>query len=277
MITGVSSGFGRLMTELALKNGDKVAATLRKPEAISDLIARYPTDRLFPIQLDVTKREQVKDVFAAALAHFGRIDIVFNNAGWMALGELEGTGDADARTMFEVNFWGATYVTQESLRVFREENKPQGGRLLQASSITGVIGFAGNGFYSATKFALEGLSEAAMNELDPAWNIKISLIEFGAFRTKLMGDNVKIAPHHPAYDNQELAGWKAREWITGPNVTGDAAKAVIVVDKLSRLENPPHHLVLTKQAIALSHEKLRDFSESLREYESWSEDLEVDE
>jgi len=265
------------MTELALKNGEKVAATLRKPEAISDLVAQYPSDQLQAIQLDVTKREDVRAGLTAALVHFGRIDVVFNNAGWLALGEVEGTDDADARLIFEINFWGATYVTQESLRIFREENKPQGGRLLQASSIGGFAAFPDSGFYAATKFALEGLSEAAMAELDPAWNIKISIIEFGAFRTKIMYDNVKATPHHPAYDNQELPSWKTRKFITGPNVKGDAAKAVIAIDKLSRLENPPRRLVLTKRAIAIVRDKLEEFGESLKEYEVWSEDLEVDE
>ncbi|EIW84534.1 NAD(P)-binding protein [Coniophora puteana RWD-64-598 SS2] len=276
-VTGVSSGFGRTLTELALKSGDKVAATLRKPEAISDLASKYSADVLLPIQLDVTKHEQVKAAFDRALTHFGRIDIVFNNAGVDVMSEVETMVEADARAMFEVNFWGAAFVTQEALHVFREENKPQGGRLLQVSSGGGVVGLPGNGFYAATKHALEGLSESVAKEIDPAWNIKITLLEFGVFRTQIIGDNAKILPHHPAYDNESLAGYQFHKHVMSPNVRGDAEKAMSQVLRLSRLEDPPMRLMLGNDVSPIIRDKLRVFGGELDKYESWSADLDVDE
>ncbi|EIW75847.1 NAD(P)-binding protein [Coniophora puteana RWD-64-598 SS2] len=274
--TGASSGFGRLMTELALKKGDKVVATLRKPDAIAYLTSVFSAERLLPIALDVTKRDQVKDAFAKAFDHFGRIDIVFNNAGVLLLAEIEATSEEDARAMFEVNFWGASHVTQESLRVFREENKPRGGRLIQASSGAGALGTPANGYYCATKHALEGLSEAAMDEVDPSWNIKVTIVQFGAFRTKILGENVNITPNHPAYDGKEFASWQIRKFLMSSRVTGDAEKAIVQVERLSRLENPPRRLLLGKTLLPIVRKKVHGYMSELDSYESWSDDLDIE-
>lgn len=126
-------------------------ATLRTPAALADLQQKYPEDRLLVLPLDVTKAGEITKAFDAAAARFGRVDVVFNNAGFAVQGEVEGTPDDVARKLFEVNFWGAANVTREAVRVFREVNKPQGGRLLQMSSISGVRSPPSMGYYGACK------------------------------------------------------------------------------------------------------------------------------
>ena len=137
------------MTEYLLKLGHKVVATLRKPVAVSDLATRYPPTQLLVVKVDVTDEADITAAFAKAEEVFGRIDVVFNNAGISIAGEVESVDEADARDLLDVNFWGAVRVTKEAVRFFREVNKPIGGRLLQVSS--GVLeGRAAGGFYLAS-------------------------------------------------------------------------------------------------------------------------------
>ena len=154
-VTGASTGFGRILTELVLERGDKAIATLRRPEVLSDLTAKYPSDRLLTVKLDVTKPQEIIDAFAAAKAKFGRIDVVANNAGYGTLGEAEGAEDDVVRAMFETNFWGAANVSREAVRFFREVNPAGvGGRLLQFSSTAGILGMPAASYYSASKFGM---------------------------------------------------------------------------------------------------------------------------
>lgn len=138
------------MTELVLKNGGIAIATLRKPEALADLAAKHSPEKLLVLKLDVTDPAQIKAAFNAAKERFGRIDVVFNNAGIAVLAEVEGASDAGARKTFEVNFWGAANVSREAVKFFREVNKPVGGLLLQNSSVVGFDAMALSGYYSAT-------------------------------------------------------------------------------------------------------------------------------
>ena len=135
-----------------MANGDNVVATLRKPEALKDLQDRTPADRLLVLKLDVTKHDEIIDAFAQAKKKFGRVDVVFNNAGYAIYSVVENTPDDRARTLFETNFWGAVHVNQEAVRFFREVNEPQGGRLLQTSSSGGIQGLSALPYYCASKF-----------------------------------------------------------------------------------------------------------------------------
>ena len=150
LVTGTSSGFGRVLTEYLLKQGRKVVATLRKPSALADLAAQYPPTQLLVVRLDVTQHAEIPAAFAKAQEAFGRVDVVFNNAGKMINGEVECINEEDAREMFEINVWGAARVSREAVRFFREVNQPQGGRLLQISSGLGIIGRPCYGHYSAS-------------------------------------------------------------------------------------------------------------------------------
>lgn len=139
------------MTELVLKKGHKAVATLRKPERLADVASRYSRDELLILKLDVTTPEDISDAFAAAIKHFGHIDVVFSNAGHSLMAEVEYAPEDIARGMFETNFWGSVNVAKESLRVFRDVNNPAGGRLLQVSSISGIQGFPAFAHYAGTK------------------------------------------------------------------------------------------------------------------------------
>ncbi|KAF8551559.1 NAD(P)-binding protein [Imleria badia] len=273
-VTGASSGFGRAMTEHLLKIGNTVVATLRKPEALSDLTARYPPTQLLVVKVDVTNKTDITAAFAKAQEVFGRIDVVFNNAGTNFAGEVESIDEADARDIFEVNFWGAARVTQEAVRFFREVNKPIGGRLLQVSSRLGLIGVAASGFYSASKFALEGLTECLVDELDPAWNIKVTLLEPGPFRTEITQSNYRSAPQHPAYADPALRASQARKYFTATELwDGDVTKAVVVIDKVSQLEDAPIRFPLHKKVVAALRDKAKGLSAVADKYESWNDDL----
>ncbi|KAF9805190.1 hypothetical protein IEO21_09166 [Rhodonia placenta] len=274
-VTGASSGFGLHVTECALRHGDKVVATLRRPPMLAELAAQYPSSQLLVLKMDVTEAEDVSKAFADAKAHFGRIDVVFNNAGLGHMGELEGTPEEFARAVLEVNFWGAVKVTKEAVRFFREENNPQGGLLLQNSSMMGLIASQCTPFYVAAKWALEGATQSLSMELDPAWNIKLILVEPGWFRTGIASAALR-APVHPAY--KESPGVvKFREWAaTNPLEPGDPAKAAEAILKIADLPDPPLRFPLGRDCIASvknRDDKLRDVIE---EYGHWSDGLDVE-
>ena len=139
------------MAELLLQKGEILVATARKPEVLDDLKAKYPADQFIAVKLDADKVQDIKDAFATAKKTFGRVDVVFNNAGWAPVGETEAHPEEEARKLFDTNFWGAAGVSMEAVRVFREENRPNGGRLIVNSAGAGIIGYPLIGWYCASK------------------------------------------------------------------------------------------------------------------------------
>jgi NAD(P)-dependent dehydrogenase (short-subunit alcohol dehydrogenase family) len=148
-VTGASSGLGRAVTELVLQEGHNVVATLRQPSMLDHLSAQYGCSRLVVLQLDVSIKADVAAAFARARVAFGRIDVVYSNAGYTIIGEVEESPDELARPLFDTNFWGAVYVAQEALRFFRDANPTPGGRLLQVSSFLGHACIPSAAFYCA--------------------------------------------------------------------------------------------------------------------------------
>ncbi|RPD71616.1 NAD-P-binding protein [Lentinus tigrinus ALCF2SS1-7] len=266
-ITGASSGLGRDLTETILQKGETVVATARRLSLLNDLVTQYSSERLLVIGLDVTQQQQVVDAFSQAKARFGRIDVVVNNAGTTNLGELESVADGQAKIIMDTNFWGAIYVTRETIRFFREENPAgAGGLLLQISSIAGLVGTPG---------PLNGLTECVAAEIDPAWNIKITLIEPGSFNTELISKTTFSDPH-PAYSNPNLPFTRLREsWATRVG-RGDSRKAAEVFYKLAGLPDPPLHFVVGGDAIQMARDKLAELQASVDMYESWSAGLDRD-
>ncbi|KAF8836176.1 NAD(P)-binding protein [Paxillus ammoniavirescens] len=273
-ITGCSSGFGLAITELALKKGDKVVATLRRPEVLSELASQYP-ETLLTLRLDVTSPSEVISAFSASREKFGHIDFVVNNAGYGVVSEVEGTTDRTARDVFEVNFWGASHVSREAVRFFREENKPLGGRLLQISSLSGIESSVGCVYYCASKFALEALSEGLAAELHPDWNIKITILEPGPFRTKCPTVNSVTDPVHPAYTDPALPTMQWRALFSNPNpaFNGDPDKFAEAVYNAAYLEDPPLRLPIHPRALAVFRNKGKKLIEAADKWESWSEDV----
>ncbi|KAF9046099.1 hypothetical protein BJ165DRAFT_1403600 [Panaeolus papilionaceus] len=274
-----STGFGREMTECALSNGQKVVATLRKPELLHDLEARYP-DTLLSLRLDVTNQSEIDDAFKNAKEHFGRIDVVFNNAGVGLGGEVESVSEEEARSAFEVLFWGASRVTRVAMEYFRQ-NDPIGGRLFQLSSNLGVKSKCGAGWYSAAKFALEGLTEALVEEINPAWNIGVTLIEPGPFRTEI-GRNTDLDESrvHPAYRDPTLTSRLYLKRLASSNTDfdGSVKKASLIFLKLADLPLAefPLRLPLHKIAVGVLRAKGQSLIDSADKWASTSDDVYID-
>ncbi|GAA2984853.1 oxidoreductase [Streptomyces drozdowiczii] len=182
LITGASSGFGRSLAAAALAAGDTVVATARRPEALDDLVAAHP-DRAVAVQLDVTDTARIADVVADTVLWYGRIDVVVNNAGMGLVGAVEETSDRELRDLMDLHFFGPAALVRAVLPHMRRNGS---GAVVQMSSMGGRFTFPGVGGYSATKFALEGLSEALAAEVAPH-GIKVLIVEPGSFRTGFAG------------------------------------------------------------------------------------------
>jgi NAD(P)-dependent dehydrogenase (short-subunit alcohol dehydrogenase family) len=154
-VTGASSGFGLSLTTHVLEQGDVVIATLRKPETLKHLSQTWTEGQLLILKVDVSNPDDIKDAFRTAEIRFGRIDVVYNNAGFSVMGELESTPEEEARKMFDVNVWGAINVAREAIRFFRDVNKSQGGRLWSVSSGAGLLPIPAFGYYCASKFGTQ--------------------------------------------------------------------------------------------------------------------------
>ncbi|KAH9932811.1 NAD-P-binding protein [Epithele typhae] len=278
-ITGTSTGIGRALAEVALAKGDAVVATARKPAALDALAAAHPPERLLVLALDITSSaEAIAAAFTAAKARFGRIDVVVNNAGYAGLGEAEGIPERDGRALFETNFWGTVRATKAAMAFFRDENPAgAGGRLLQMSSYLGLTSWPGSAYYNASKHALEGYTESLAAEIDPAWNIKITLIEPGWISTEVTATAMGgLAPPHPAYTSPTLPTVIFRA-LNGaiPLEWKDAVKCAEVFYRAGVMDDPPLHLVVGRDAIGATRQQLAALSTTLDKFESWSEGLEL--
>lgn len=283
-VTGSSSGIGRLTVEAALRSGDSVVATLRKPSVLASLQVEYPPERLLVLPLDVSSASQISDAFKRAAETFGRIDVVVNNAGYYFISDAEGVPEDQARKMFDTVFWGAANVTREAIRVFRDVNGKEeksgrgiGGRLLQMSSRTAVSPQAGSIHYAAAKAALEALSDGYATELDPAWNIKISCIEPGLFHTSAPANSTMLPPH-PAYTSPSLPVTQYRALYNHPDgiehiFTGDPAKLAQLMLRLADLADPPARLPVHAVSLAAVRHKGEGLVKTVDEYASWSDDV----
>ena len=194
-ITGTSRGFGREWAEAALERGDRVAATARNQSSLDDLAGTYG-DAVLPLALDVTDRAAVFAAVARAHDHFGRLDVVVNNAGYGQFGMIEEISEAEARAQLETNVFGALWVTQAALPYLREQ---RGGHLVQVSSIGGVSAFPNIGIYNASKWALEGFSQALAAEV-ASFGVHVTLVEPGAYATDWGGSSAAHATKLPGYD-----------------------------------------------------------------------------
>jgi len=261
-ITGCSTGFGRELAKLVLERGWCAVATARNPESLHDL-ATEP-DRSLALKLDVTSGPQIAAAVAQAEARFGRIDVLVNNAGYGYMAGVEEGEDDEVRALFETNFFGLVNVTRAVLPGMR---KRRSGHIVNLSSMGGFVGQASSGYYNATKFAVEGLSEALAKEVEPL-GIKVMIVEPGAFRTDWAGRSLRLT-HHPIDDYANTAGVR-RQTVTGRSgkQPGDPVRGAKAIVDAVQSGKPPQRLLLGRMALDTARGKL----EALRgDFEAWEQ------
>ena len=242
LITGASSGIGREIALAALRRGDRVAATTRKIDNL-DFLVREFADMAVPLEADLTDRKQIAAAFRKAADQFGRIDILVNNAGYIQLGAMEETTEEEAREQMEVLFWAAYHMTKECVPHMRKNG---GGTIVQMSSLGGIGGLPGNTMYAASKYALEGMSEALSREV-AGFGIRVLIAEPGGIRTGI-AKSVKMSAPISAYD--EVVGPQRQRFLTGTDVTakGDPAKCAEVLLKVLDMEKMPLRILMSEEA-----------------------------
>ncbi len=265
LVTGSSTGFGRAIAEAVLARGGRVAATARDPAALADL-ARAHDGRVLPLRLDVSDPAQVTDAIAQVEA-WGGIDVLVNNAGYGFLGGVEESTEAEITAQMDVNFFGVVRMIRAALPSMRARGR--GGYIVNISSIAGVRSFGGSGFYSASKFALEGLSEALHSELEP-FGIRTLIVEPGYFRTDFAGRSIAMTAGHPDYPH--LAKQRAAVPQGHGRQPGDPVRGAQAIITAMESATPPLRLALGADAYQVCTEVMtgrlgelnmwRDLSES---------------
>ena len=270
LVTGASSGFGRAIAEAALAAGDTVVGAARRPEAMAELAAAHP-GRVDAVRLDVTESGAAAAVVEDVVARHGRIDVLVNNAGRTQVGALEETTEDELRYLFELHFFGPALLTKAVLPHMRRAG---GGAVVQMSSVGGQITAPGFGVYCATKFALEGLTQAASQEVD--FGVRFLVVEPGAFRTGLFNPGA-------AYLSAELPEYAAtvgptRQYVTGGDgeQPGDPAKAAAAILTALAADQPPLRLALGGDAVDSIRTELDDRAAELTKWEQLARDTAFD-
>ena len=258
-ITGASRGFGREWSIAALERGDSVAATARDTSTLDDLVEKYG-DRFLPIALDVDDRAADFAAVQQAHEHFGRLDVVVNNAGYGQFGMIEEISEAEARAQMDTNLFGALWVTQAALPVLRSQGS---GHILQVSSIGGISAFQNVGMYNASKWALEGFSQSLAQEVS-AFGIKVTLIEPGGFSTDWGGSSAKHATDLADYDAVRAAAAKAR--ATRMSAPGNPNASAAAVLKVVDADEPPLRIFLGEAPLSIA---TSDYESRLAEWNAW--------
>jgi NADP-dependent 3-hydroxy acid dehydrogenase YdfG len=260
LITGASSGFGREMARAVLQRGGQVIATARRPEVLQDLVAESP-ECCMAVALDVANAAQIKSALAVAESRFGAIDVLVNNAGYGLLGSIEESDEADIRRLFEVNFFGLVAVTRALMPSMRARRT---GWIINLSSVAGQIGMATSGFYSASKFAIEGFSESLRSEL-AALGVGVTVVEPGLFRTRFL-DNLQVRDVRLA-DYEATVGQQIEYFrkLQGREPGDPVRAAAAIVDALDH-DPPPRQLVLGEGAIDRISQKLAQQLEAMSQW-----------
>lgn len=259
-VTGCSAGFGKLIAQELLRKSEKVVATARTEFALADLKG-LNDQNLLALTLDVTKPEDITKAVTKAEAHFGGIDVLVNNAGYGIVGALEETTADAIKRIFDTNVFGLINMTKEVLPVMR---KQKSGHIINMSSVAGVVCTPGFNIYNATKFAVEGISEALSLEVIHL-GIKVTLIEPGPFRTEFLGRSLE---HMPAIDDYQGSVGKTREYIgIDGKQPGDPLKAAHIIIELANSANPPLRLPLGNIAVDRIKNKVMAWDKEIKQYE----------
>ncbi len=260
-ITGASRGFGREWAAAALERGDRVAATARDTATLDDLVQRYG-DAVLPLQLDVADREA--DAAAVRQAHdtFGRLDVVVNNAGYGQFGMVEEVSEAEARAQFDVNLFGALWISQAALPLMRAQGS---GHVLQVSSIGGIVALPNIGIYNASKWALEAFSQSMATEV-AQFGIKVTIIEPAGYSTDWSGSSARHAEPDAAYDSfrEKVTATRAK----AAQSAGDPAATAAAVLRLVDAEEPPLRVFFGRAPLAMA---TKEYERRLATWREWEE------
>jgi NAD(P)-dependent dehydrogenase (short-subunit alcohol dehydrogenase family) len=257
-ITGTSKGFGRVWAEAALSRGDRVAATARSIETLSPLIKNYG-EQVAAIKLDVTNKAEVDAAVAEAHRRFGRLDVVVNNAGYGLFGAIEEISEQEARAQIETNLFGALWVTQAALPIMREQGS---GHIIQVSSIGGVNAFPTIGLYHASKWGLEGFSQALAAEV-ATFGIKVTLVEPGGYATDWGGASAIRAKPISAYDpaRERIAAFRSTNVPGDPEATGPAILKVVDA------QDPPLRVFFGSGGLPMTR---AEYARRIETWEKWN-------
>ncbi len=259
-ITGTSRGFGREWTIAALERGDRVAATARNLDSLADLVKQYG-NALLPLELDVTDGAKARAAVDQAHAHFGRLDVVINNAGYGLFGFVEEVSEAQARAQMETNFFGAMWVTQAALPHLRAQGS---GHIIQVSSIGGITAFPGLSMYHASKWALEGFTQSLAQEVR-SFGIHVTLIEPGGFDTDWSSSSADRAETHPAYAEVGAAIAERRRGAIGKRGNPAATRAAVLA--IVDAPEPPLRIFFGPAPLGVAK---ADYESRLALWEEWN-------
>jgi NAD(P)-dependent dehydrogenase (short-subunit alcohol dehydrogenase family) len=239
LITGCSTGFGRILARRVLARGWRVVVTARDAAQVMDIVAEAE-DRAMPAALDVTRYEQIDAVVAAARERFGRIDVLVNNAGYGYQSAIEEGVEAEIRAQFDTNVFGLFAMTRAVLPLMRAQS---GGRILNITSVAGLVGYPGSGYYAASKHAVEGWSDSLRAEVEPL-GIGVTCVEPGPFRTDWAGRSLRqTASRIPDYADTAAKRLAATKDISGTQA-GDPVRASDIMIEIAQQPAPPRHVVL---------------------------------
>lgn len=264
-ITGCSTGLGKYYAQEVIDRGDYVVATARNTDQLK---FKNTTDKNFlAIKLEVTDKASISTSFAAALQKFTRIDVVVNNAGYGLAGCFEEYTEPQIRQQMEVNFFGLLDVTREAMKIMRSKNNPPGGVIQQVTSIGGQRGVPGFSLYCASKWAVEGFTEAVNREVRPEWNIKFTCVEPGSFRTDWTGRSMTFAPPLPEYNHLDTK--KSMDERHGTQA-GDPAKGAKVMYDLAVMPDPPLRVAIGPDSYQGILRKIKEYDANYKTYEALS-------
>lgn len=259
-ITGASRGFGRIWAEAFLQRGDNVVAAVRNPETLTELTKEFSSN-LLVLKLDVTDKKASFEAIKTAKTHFGRIDVLINNAGYGHIGAVEELNEQDVRTQFETNILGSLWTIQTVVPIMRQQKS---GHIIQLSSALGLNTVSLMGLYSASKFAVEGLAETLAGEVS-GFGIKVTILEPGGFSTDFFGTtSLALSESLPAYDDVRKTFYEQ----AGQQDSGKPAATANAVLSLVDSENPPLRLLLGKTVYPWVK---YTYEERLKTWESWKD------
>lgn len=262
LITGCSSGLGRALAMRVLEHGHRAVVTARNVASIADIVAPWPHSSL-ALALDVTDPAQVARGVAASCERFGRVDVLVNNAGYGYLAAVEVGEDEEIRALFEANFFGLAALIRAVLPGMRER---RGGHIVNITSIGGMLGNPGSGYYNATKFAVEGLSAALAKEVAPL-GIHVTAVEPGPFRTDWAGRSLKRAARSIDDYAQTVEARIAEVSRNSGTQPGDPVRAAEAIIQLVESPEPPGNLVLGRNALVRLRERIGQLNGALDQWE----------